>query len=190
MRAEASIQTGQVLIKSWKEPVDFIAQIEVSDPETSFPPWLELIHELMVALRVAHAVLPIWPTYNAVSSDTTFVRIVLDTRWGEYNLGAPGELDRQRSQANHWRYKLGTDYIRHPRWGTYLHRSHLERVGGLDRVRELARPARIVELGDLVFLQCTERVTDALTADAERTRQALQDVLAPIICPPKPTSNA
>jgi hypothetical protein len=68
----------------------------------------------------------------------------LRERWGKYSRGRVLE------------------YIRHPRWGTYLHRSHLERVGGLDRVRELARPARIVELGDLVFLQ---RVTDADRAD-------------------------
>jgi hypothetical protein len=116
MRAEVSLETGQRLVNwDWKEPADFTAQIEVSDPKTTFPPWLELIHELMVALRVAHGVLPIWPTYNAVSSDTTFVRIVLDTRWGEYNLGAPGEFDRQRSQAGYWRDKLGTEYIRHPR---------------------------------------------------------------------------
>jgi hypothetical protein len=151
--------------------------------------WIDVLHEIMAALDVGNAVLPVWPTENMVDSDATFIRIVLDTPKGDHDLGLLGEFETQRSRANYWRPELGDKYIRHPRWGTYLRRAHLDRCGGLQRIRDTVPLARVLELGgagDLVYLQCTEHPSGALTPEGEQVRQALQDALAPIVAPPRP----
>jgi hypothetical protein len=187
--ATAFLHTGQEIHADWfEQPFDVYGKTRGHElPEDSdLRVWVELVHELMVALDVAHAVMPVWPTMTALLSDLNFLSIVLDTRWAQVDLGPPPDFALQRERAGSWRHKLGHEYIRHPRWGNYLRREHLERVGGLDRIRETVKLAKIVELGDLVFLQCTEHPASALTPEGERVRRALEEVLAPIIVPPRP----
>jgi hypothetical protein len=148
--------------------------------------WLELVHELMVACDVGHAVVPVWPTASACLADVSFMRIVVDTRWGVFDKGPPPDFEQQNSRANFWRIELGGTYVRHPRWGTYLGRSHLERIGGLDAIRAAVDGIHVRELGDLVFLQLTERPEGALTAEGAHRRQQLEAVMEPIVAPARP----
>ena len=121
------------------------------------------------------------------AADTTLGSIVLDSRGrGEIDLGPGAEFIAQNRRANYWRDKLGGTYVRHPRWGTYLRRAHVDQIGGTDRIRERVAPAKIVELGALVFVQLTERFDDALSAEADARRRAFEELLAPIVAPPRP----
>ena len=151
--------------------------------------WLEVMHEIMIVVDAGNAVLTVWPTHHMANSDATFVRIVLDTSKAVFTMGVHGNVELQNTRANYWRPELGDKYIRHPRWGNYLRREHLDRVGGLARVRDAVPLAKVLELGgpgDLVYLQCTEHPAGALTPEGEQVRQALEDVLAPIVAPPRP----
>src|SRR5690606_30169691 len=98
----------------------------------------------------------------------------------------PPDFALQNNRANYWRDKLGGTYVRHPRWGNYLGRAHIDQIGGLDRIRDEVAPARIVELGNLVYIQLTDDPHDAITAECERKRRALEAVMAPILPPARP----
>lgn len=145
--------------------------------------WIELVHELMVACDVACGVMPIWSTSDQCSSDLMFATFTLDTPRGEVNLGTPADFARQNRRANWWRNELGGTYVRHPRWGTYLSASHLERIGGRAKIEDAVQPARMIELGNLTFIQLTDHPKTALTAECERKRQALEAIMEPIVAP-------
>jgi hypothetical protein len=98
----------------------------------------------------------------------------------------PPDYPRQNSRAIFWRDKLGGTYVRHPRWGNYLGREHIAKIGGLDRIRSEVAPGQLIELGNLVFIGLTKDARDSLTADCERKRSALEALMAPIVVPPAP----
>ncbi|MBE7450684.1 MAG: hypothetical protein HS111_17835 [Kofleriaceae bacterium] len=153
----------------------------------SLDAWIELVHELMVACEVGHAVMPVWARASTCLSDISFMRIVVDNRWlPEVDLGPPTDFALENSRANYWRIELGGTYVRHPRWGNYLRRDHLQKIGGLDRVRAEVAPAAVVDLGDLMFIQLTATPATALTAEGEKKRRALANLMAPILPPPRP----
>ncbi len=190
--AHLQLQTGTLVVDSvWSNPVTFTGHTKADDlpAEMDLSHSIEVLHRLMAILEVANAVLTVWPTEAMTISDTTFIRTILDTPQATYNLGIRGAFEQQRARSNYWRPELGDKYIRHPRWGTYLRREHLDRVGGLSRIRDSVPLAKVLELGgpgDLVYLQCTEYPAGALTPEGEQVRQALEDVLAPIVAPPRP----
>ena len=147
------------------------------------------MHEIMLNLQISNGVITAWPTEHMVDSDTSFVNVLLDTPANVYNLGIREHYQLQNARVKYWRPELGDKYIRHPRWGTYLRRAHLDRVGGLERIRGEVPLAKILELGgagDLVYLQCTEHPAGALTPEGEQIRQKLEEVLEPIVAPPRP----
>jgi hypothetical protein len=187
--AHALITTGCVPVPADAEcPYDVDGQTRGDElpAGADLMSWLELVHELMVACEVGHGVVPVWPTASACLADISLMRIVVDTRWGVFDKGPPTEFALQNSRANYWRIELGGTYVRHPRWGTYLSRGHLDRIGGLDAVRAAVDGLLVRELGNLVYLQLTDRPEGALTAEGERRRQQLEAVMAPIVAPPRP----
>jgi hypothetical protein len=191
-----SVDTGQRLaVPSWPNPAELSGVIKGKDvPEgSSLESWLEVMHQIMRTLDIANAVISPWPTERMAHSDMSFSGTVIDSPSGVRNLGVGGSFALQNSRASYWRPELGDKYIRHPRWGTYLRREHLDRVGGLSPVRDVVPLAKVIELGgagDLIYLQCTEHPAGALTPEGERVRQALEDVLAPIVAPPRPQEQA
>ncbi|MEZ4361310.1 MAG: hypothetical protein R3B48_14085 [Kofleriaceae bacterium] len=194
--ARLLLKTGQVLPTP---EAPFPATLTGHTKATNLPvgkdlvAWVDLLHELMLTLDIGHGVLPVWPTEDMVDSDTVLVRIRLSAAKGERDLGVTGEFEIQRARAEYWRHELGDKYLRHPRWGTYLRRCHLDRVGGLALLRDTVPLAKILELGgphDLIYLQCTDHPKGALTPDGEAVRQALQTFLEPILVPPRPQELA
>jgi hypothetical protein len=187
--AHALIKTGCVPLPPEAEcPYDVRGQTRGSAlPDgADLLDWIELVHELMVACDVGHAVLPVWPTASACLADISFMRIVLDTRWAAVDMGPPPDFELQNTRANFWRIELGGTYVRHPRWGTYLSRGHIERIGGLDAIRSAVDGIHIRELGNLVFLQLTDRPEGAMTPEGEHRRRQLEAVMSPIVAPPRP----
>lgn len=191
--AHATLETGQVALPADCEcPFKLDGQTRGNElPDgASLGAWIELVHELMVACDVGSAVMPVWSTASACLSDISFMRIVVDSRWmPEVDLGPPVDFALENSRANYWRIELGGTYVRHPRWGTYLRRARLDRIGGLDRVKDEVQPARVLELGELVFIQLTDRPETALTVEGEGKRRTLAAIMAPILPPPRPAEG-
>jgi hypothetical protein len=187
--AHVRLDTGTHALSSWEQPFKASGQTRAHDlPDgKAIERWIELMHELMVALDVASAILPLYATATAVLADTMMGSIVRDSRWtGDTDLGPGGEFSEQNDRANYWRDLLGATYVRNARWGTYLRDHHVEGIGGLERIRREVSPARVTQLGPLVYFQLTETVNEGLTDACEAKRRAFDVLLAPILPPPIP----
>jgi hypothetical protein len=187
--AHVRLDTGTHALSSWEQPFKASGQTRAHDlPDgKAIDRWIELMHELMVALDVASAILPLYATATAVLADTMMGSIVSDSRWtGRTNLGPGDEFSNQNDRANYWRDLLGATYVRNARWGTYLRDHHVEAVGGLDRIRREVDPARVTALGSLTYFQLTETLDEGLTDACEAKRRAFDVLLAPILPPPIP----
>ena len=157
----------------------------------SFESWLTLAHELVSAVGSLHATLGVWPSYYHAVSDTSLAQFVLDTPKGQYLLAPMTEFRDHQRLVSKWRKFLGRTYARHPRWGTYLNAEHVAAIGGVERIRAEVQPARIDAVGDLTYIQLTETVETALTAEGNERRLRLQELMAPILLgAPRPGSPA
>jgi len=143
--------------------------------------WLELAHELVVAVRALNATIGVWPTSSMALSDTWLTRVVLDHSKGEIDLGLPANFDEQTDLLTRNRVTLGGAHARHPRWGTYLKREHVDAIGGIDRIRAEVEPARIDQLATLTYIQLTDSVETALTPAAGEKRRVLEALMTPIL---------
>lgn len=147
-----------------------------------FDDWIELAHELVDAVGALHAIIGAWPTYDMAIGDTWLTRIILDTPKGDIPLNDPPEdFMAQRDLLQEWPHKVGRTYARHPRWGTYLNAGHVAAIGGVERIRADVQPARIEAVGELTYIQLTDSIETAMSAEAGARRRALQALMAPII---------
>jgi len=182
--SNADLETGQRVINAHYEmPFEAWGLTYGDDlPEgKNLSSWVELVHELMVALDVGSATIPVFQGKGSCLNDVTLNRrVTLSNVDFE-----PPDYPRQNSRAIFWRDKLGGTYVRHPRWGNYLGREHIAKIGGLDRIRSEVAPGQLIELENLVFIGLTKDPRDALTADCERKRSALEALMAPIVAPPQ-----
>jgi hypothetical protein len=147
----------------------------------TFDAWLSLAHELVTAVGAVHAILGAWPTYDMAIGDTWLTRMVLDTPKGDIPLGLPSDFREQASEVASWAKKIGRTFARYPRWGTYLNAEHVLAVGGVERIRTEVQPAKIEVIGDLTYIQLTDSIDSALTADAGEKRRRLQTLMEPIL---------
>lgn len=187
--SEASIDTGTFALSTWDQPFRATGHTRGHDlPEGhTVEAWISLVHDLMVALDVASAILPVYETDSAIFADIMLMSITRDSRWtGTTDLGPGEDFAAQNDRANYWRDLLGAKYVRNARWGTYLRDHHIDAVGGIDRIRREVEPARIDRLGELVYFQLTESIADAVDAACDAKRRAFDAVLAPILPPPIP----
>lgn len=190
--SEAWIETGTVALSSWDQPFRASGHTRGHDlPEgRTVEGWISLVHDLMVTLDVASAILPVYETATAISSDVLLMSITRDSRWaGTSDLGPGDEFAEQNRRAKYWRDVVGAKYVRNARWGTYLRNHHIDTVGGLERIRREVEPARIDRLGELVYFQLTETIDDALGPACAAKRRAFDAVLAPILPPPIPPAT-
>ena len=122
-----------------------------------------------------------WPEWSDTTADAFFT-----TR------SHPDEQDARLREENeamgmHFGSRLGKEYVRAPRWGTYLSKAWLDRIGGVDAIRRAVEPAAIRELGgeeSLVFVQLTASPADALGPAADAKRIALRRLMKPILPTP------
>lgn len=171
-------------------PFQIEGQTRVAELD-SLEAFLEVVHQIMIALDVVNAVLPVWPSAMAARADVACGRVVIDSRWrGVIQVAPTDELERENLRVNYWRPKLGRTYVRYPRWGTYLRRTHLEQIGGLQRVRAAVDFAKVVEVGELIYFQLTNAIADALGSECEAKRKAFARVLEPIVAPRRPVEPA
>lgn len=186
--SHADLYTGaQVISPDHENPFDVWGLTHACDlpNDKDLRAWVEMVHELMVALDIRSATIPVFRGKVSCLNDVTLSRrVTLSNVDFE-----PPDYPRQNSRAIHWRYKLGGTYVRHPRWGNYLGREHIAKIGGLDRIRSEVVPAQIIELDKLVFIGLTDDPRDALTAECERKRSALEALMAPIVAPPAPNEQ-
>lgn len=183
--SHADLYTGRrVICVDHETPFDVWGLTHAYDLPTGkdLGAWVRMVHELMVAIDVASATIPVFKGKVSCLNDVTLSRRV--TLSGVDFV--PPDYPRQNERAIHVREKLGGTYVRHPRWGNYLGRGHIAKIGGLDRIRAEVAPAQIVELGNLVFVALTNDPRDALTAECERKRSALEALMAPIVAPAAP----
>lgn len=184
----ANFETGQRSFGGEREhPFEAWAVTDGDDlPEgKSISAWVELTHDFMVALDVGSATISAFKSRMSTLNDVTLnPRVAI----GGVDFETP-DFPRQNSRANFWRDKLGGTYVRSPRWGNYLGRAHIAKIGGLDRIRDEVAPAHLIELDKLVFIGLTDDPHDALTAEYERKRSALEALMAPIVAPAAPNEQ-
>lgn len=150
-------------------------------PGASFAAFLSLVHELIAALGAEHATLALWPTHTEAADDAWLMRTILDTARGSFHLGVPADFRAQIDRMQTRRRTLGRTVARYPRWGTYLHAEHVAAIGGVEQIRATVAPARIEAIGALTYVQLTETIDGALTAESEEKRRTLQSLMAPIL---------
>jgi len=177
------LNLGRMLHPTRVAPYELWITLRCHDlPEgKSVASWIGLAHELVVAIGALNVTLGVWPTSNMAIGDTWLTRIVLDHANGERDLGLTGNFERQADLLLGSRSTLGGAHARHPRWGTYLKREHVDAIGGLERIRTEVQPARIDELATLTYIQLTDSVETALTPAAGEKRRALEALMTPIL---------
>ena len=141
----------------------------------SLEPWLELVHDLVVAVGAANGVIAV--------ADETIVQdeMFLQTTWRDDKRVNPNAREVSRESAG--RHELGRRYIRLPRWGTYLAPHHVEAAGGRERIREVVQPAVMREAGPLLYVQLTASAETAGSHEAVTKRAAFVTLLAPALPP-------
>lgn len=158
-------------------------------PRTSLPPNprtsrgkvnrpldITLLHELTQLVRAPHAVVIAAPDEDRI--------LALQYGTGEYRAGdavdSPRhEVERLRRQ----RVLVGNKYVRPAHWGTYRNAEHVAAVGGRRRIEEVVRPPVHIDVGELLYVQLSERVEDALTPDTLVRWRAFVELLEPIAVP-------
>jgi hypothetical protein len=177
---------GQLPFPRFETSFEVTGAIRVHEPPPAKSPdqWLELANDILCLLKVDSAITTVFRTYDQVWADLTLGRIVIDNRGQpERDLGVTGELARQNHDCAMLRQQLGRTYVRHPRWGNYWLPEHVEKVGGIDRIHEAVRPAKIEQVGHLWYIQLLPTMEDALTPAYAEKRHALEAIMGPIRVP-------
>jgi hypothetical protein len=150
---------------------------ETVDLDAAGAAWVELQHALVEALGVKHGVIVTATNEYVMNAETWLSLTSLNGRVMHPN---PKEISSYAASS----HLLGNEYVRRPRWGTYLKPAHVAAVGGRDKIIEVVQPPVVREVGHLLYIQLTERVSEA-TSDAAKARfRAFAELLAPITVPP------
>lgn len=96
---------------------------------------------------------------------------------------APDYPGNESHRINHARELLGDRYVRFPGWATFLRRAHVDAVGGREKLLAIVKPPVVHDVGDLLYVQLSASIEDALAPETEARRQALIALLQPIIVP-------
>jgi hypothetical protein len=174
------LQTGREDVFGYKIPFELIAMTRAENVPAgkSIAAWIELAHDFVRTVRGVHGVIVVTRNDWHLS----------DELWlGQSALNGKPTHDRgpeiQRVSRN--RRELGTKWVRPAQWGDYYNAAELAAIGGRERIASAVAPAVIREVGDLTYVQLSERVEDALAPATEAKRRALADLIAPIVTPPR-----
>jgi hypothetical protein len=146
-------------------------------PAKNIEGWLALVRELAAVLEAVHGV--IW-----VDMDERFLigrQFISGTPDPREPPDYPGNEARRIVRA---RNLLGDRYVRFPGWATLLRSAHVDAIGGREKLLSIVKPPVVHDVGDLLYVQLSSSVEDALAPETEARRQALVELLGPIIVPP------
>ena len=179
---------GDEFSPAWDDSFQVRGAVRVHDlpPGKQIDAWLGLTNDMLGLLKVDHAIITVFRTYWQVWGDVSLSRIVIDNRGQpEIDLGPTGEFNDQNDDLIGHRSRTGRTYVRHPRWGNYWLPEHVEKVGGIERIREAVQPAKIEQVGHLIYIQLLPTMEDALTPAYAEKRHALQAIMGSICVPPR-----
>jgi hypothetical protein len=141
--------------------------------------WVELQHAIVETVGAIHGVI-----VTATNEDLLRAEIWLSLTVRDGRVMHPRPEEIQAYAYKRW--LLGHEYVRRPRWGTYLKPAHVEAVGGRAKILEVVQPEVTRDVGDLFYVQLTAKVTQAASETAKRRYEAFAELLAPITMPPAP----
>ncbi|MCE9576957.1 MAG: hypothetical protein K8W52_27675 [Deltaproteobacteria bacterium] len=139
--------------------------------------WVAAMLEVARALGAQSGVVPVMPDLSA-STETSGIMVSLEGVSPQHP--DPSQFYRMRKVDR----DLGTKYARFPRWGTLYSAAHVEALGGVKRIEQAVRPARVETVGTATYFQLTESVAMA-TSDEALAKQAAFTKLAVPILPPE-----
>lgn len=182
--ADLLVPTGRRVIFAGRDVYSAYAKWRVPldpgfDVDRVSADWIELQHAIVETLGAIHGVIVTGTNAWVMSAELSLGVTSLDGKLMHPN---PAEISSYGAQI----LDLGTTYIRKPRWGTYLKPAHVAAVGGRDRIVAAVEPAVIRDVGELLYVQLTERVSDATGPEARARYRAFVDLVAPITMPPLP----
>ncbi|NVB80739.1 MAG: hypothetical protein HOV81_20250 [Kofleriaceae bacterium] len=149
----------------------------------SIDAWLALVRELAAVVEAAHGV--IW-----VDTDERYILARQFVSGSAQPRQAPDHPGNESNRIISARKHLGDRYVRFPGWATFLRSAHVEAVGGRDKLLAVVRPPVVHDVGDLLYIQLSVSVEEALLPETEARRQALIELLSPIIVPMPPARPA
>jgi hypothetical protein len=153
----------------WRMPED-------ASGESMAAEWIELQHAILETIGATQGVIVTATNAWVMHAELFFETASVD---GKQMHPHPEEISSYRVNRD----QLGEQYVRKPRWGTYLKPAHVAAVGGREKILAVVRPPVVRDVGDLLYVQLSERVADATApATLERWR-AFADLLAPITMP-------
>ena len=139
--------------------------------------WLAVMRELAETMQIGHGII-----CAEADERWTMARIFL---MGTDQPRMPQDYPHnESSRIRNVRREMGERYVRPPAWATFLRRAHVDAVGGRDHLLATVQPPVVHDLGDLLYLQLSASVEDALAPETEARRRALAELLAPITVPP------
>ncbi|NVB85042.1 MAG: hypothetical protein HOV81_42135 [Kofleriaceae bacterium] len=151
---------------------------EGTDVDTAGAAWVELQHEIVETLGAKHGVIVTATNEYVLNAEVWLSLTSVD---GKVMHPRPNEISSYAVRSR----MLGNEYVRHPRWGTYLKAAHVAAVGGRDKILDIVKPAVVRDVGDLLYIQLTERVSEATSDVAKARYRAFAELLAPITVPPE-----
>ena len=147
-----------------------------TDTEAATVGWVELQHAIVDAVGAQHGVIVVMPTLERAQIEIWLQNMSLDGRSFHPH---PDEIASYAVKSP----KLGDEYLRAPRWGTYLSSKHLGAIGGKQRVLDAVQPPVVYEVGALLYFQLSECVADAMSPTTEAKRAAFEALVAPLLPP-------
>lgn len=140
--------------------------------------WIELMHELSVAIDTPNAVI------LASDNEMAIIAMLYHTGGGPFPKGEHRDHPRYEiHRVNRARDWLGGKFTRPPGWGTYLAPEHLTAIGGREQIAEVVQPAIMRDVGRLLYVQLSERAEDALSPEIVARKRALWELMAPVTVP-------
>lgn len=155
----------------WRVPED-------ADVDSAGAAWVELQHAIIETLGVSHAVIVTATNEYVLNAEIWLSLTSVD---GTVMHPRPDEISSYAARS----HLLGATYVRRPRWGTYLKPAHVAAIGGRERILDVVKPPVVRDIGELLYIQLSDRVSES-TGDAAKVRyRAFADLLAPITMPPE-----
>ena len=161
----------------YANPFEAIGVCRTAVPKgTNIDDWLAVMRELAETMQIGHGII-----CAEADESWTLARIFLS---GTPQPRLPHDHPTNESpRINRVRREMGEHYVRPPAWATFLRRAHVDAVGGRDLLLATVQPPVVHDLGDLLYLQLSASIDDALAPETEARRRALADLLAPITVP-------